>query len=256
MSDWNSEIYLKFKAERTVPAKDLAAKIEAASPEEIFDLGCGPGNSSAVLKSKFPAAHVTGADYSQNMLERAKKEHPEIDFILFDASKDFENLKESFDIVFSNACIQWVPNHKKLLSEMFGALKPGGTLAVQLPLNFEEPIHKIIPQEAEKSGMFKDFNPSVFYTLGENDYFDILSSLTDDFSIWKTVYFHRMPSHEAIIEWYSSTGLKPYLDYLGESGGELFKEAVLERVKAEYPVSENGEVIFRFPRLFFTAKRT
>ena len=254
MADWNSEQYLKFKKERTQPSIDLANAIKINNPIHIIDIGCGPGNSTAVLKKRFPNAHIIGADFSPNMIEKAKADYPDIDFMLFDATKDFEKLEDKYYIVFSNACIQWVPNHKKLLADMMSILKPNGVLAVQVPMNFEEPIHKIIAEVitrkewAEKIGEGRQF-----YTLKESEYFDILSDISADFTMWKTIYMHRMPSHQSIIEWYKSTGMKEYLAVLSDEDQIKFEQAVFSEVEKYYSVQKNGEIIFRFPRLFFTA---
>lgn len=254
MSDWNSEQYLKFKKERTQPSVDLAAKINMENPKRIIDIGCGPGNSTAVLKKRYHDAYILGVDFSPNMIEKAKKDYPDMDFMLFDATRDFEKLEDKYDIVFSNACIQWIPNHKKLLSDMMSILKPNGVLAVQVPMNFEEPIHKIIAEViTRKEWADKIGSGRQFYTLKESEYFDLLSELSSDFSMWKTIYMHRMPSHQSIIEWYKSTGMKEYLAVLSENDKIEFEKAVFNEVEKYYPVQKNGEIIFRFPRLFFTA---
>lgn len=254
MSDWNSELYLKFKKERTQPSYDLADKINFENPKRIIDIGCGPGNSTAVLKKRFPNAYILGVDFSPNMIEKAKADYTELDFMLFDAQKDFDKLDGKFDVVFSNACIQWIPNHKKLLPDMMSILNPGGVLAVQIPFQFEQPVHKAIAK-VSSSDKWKSLIPfeKVFNILSENEYFDVLSEISADFSMWKTVYFHRMPSQFSIIEWYRSTGLKPYLEILPEDKKQEFENDIFEEIKSHYPVQQNGEVIFRFPRLFFTA---
>lgn len=254
MAEWNSEQYLKFKKERTQPAIDLANAVKIKNPVNIIDIGCGPGNSTAVLKKRFPNAHIIGADFSPNMIEKAKADYPDIDFMLFDATSDFEKLEKKFDVVFSNACIQWVPNHKKLLSDMMSILNPNGVLAVQVPVNFEEPIHKIIAEViARTEWADKIGNGRQFYTLKENEYFDLLADVSSDFMMWKTVYMHRMPSCQSIIEWYKSTGMKEYLAVLSDDDKTKFEKAVYKEVQKYYPVQQNGEIIFRFPRLFFTA---
>ena len=254
MAEWNSDQYLKFKKERTQPSIDLANAIKKEDPIHIIDIGCGPGNSTAVLKKRFQNAHIIGADFSPNMIEKAKADYPDIDFMLFDATKDFEKLEEKYDVVFSNACIQWVPNHKKLLSDMMSILKPNGVLAVQVPMNFEEPIHKIIAEViTRKEWADKIGNGRQFYTLKENEYFDILADISSDFTMWKTIYMHKMPSHQSIIEWYKSTGMKEYLAVLSDEDKTKFEKAVFKEVEKYYPVQKNGEIIFRFPRLFFTA---
>jgi len=122
--NWNSEQYLKFKSERTQPAVDLANRIKTNRSKKILDVGCGPGNSTQVLYEKFPRAYILGIDSSQDMIDAAKKNYPYMDFRLCDASKDLTELDKDFDIVFSNACIQWIPDHERLLKNMIDLLNP------------------------------------------------------------------------------------------------------------------------------------
>lgn len=255
MSDWNSEQYLKFKAQRTQPAIDLAARLEGA-PREIIDLGCGPGNSTRVLKNRFPNAHIVGADSSENMIAKAREDNPDLEFALLDLNGDLSAHYDRYDVVFSNACFQWIPDHRKLLPRVFGLLKQGGTLAVQIPMNFDEPIHKIIANISE-SEKWRDKFPEkrIFGTPTQSEYFDILSGITNDFEIWQTTYCHRMPSIESIIEWYRSTGMRTYLAALSDKDGEEFIADISAELEREYPKQANGEIIFRFPRFFFIAKK-
>ncbi len=255
MSDWNSELYLKFKAQRTQPAIDLAARLEG-SPRGIIDLGCGPGNSTRVLKNRFPEARIIGADNSENMLEKARAENPDLEFVKLDLNGDLSKYYGKFDVVFSNACFQWLPNHRELLPRVFKLLKEGGTLAAQIPMNFDEPIHKITARISESEKWSDKFpEKRIFGTLTIPEYHDILSGLTDDFELWKTTYCHRMPSVESIIEWYRSTGLRTYLAALDEREGGEFIADITAELKKEYPARANGEVIFNFPRFFFKATR-
>lgn len=257
MADWNAEQYAKFLKDRTQPSIDLANRLgmEIENPSAIFDLGCGPGNSTHTLALKFPNAHSIGGDVSQNMLKKARTSYPEIEFIHFDGEKDFPSLSQSFDIVFSNACIQWIPNHKKLLAHMMGSLNKGGVLAVQIPLQEKQAMHTIFAETASEDKWKHRFpRPlSSQNILSEEEYFDILSELSGDFCIWETTYCHRMPSHQSIIEWFKGSGLRPYLEALPpEEALEFEKDVYAKTVKA-YPIRNNGEILFYFPRLFFTA---
>lgn len=252
--DWNSKQYLKFKAERTQPAVDLANTINLKNPKKILDAGCGPGNSTQVLYDKFPDAYILGVDSSQDMIDAAKKNCPHLDFKLCDISKDLDQLGQDFDIVFSNACIQWVPDHERLLKNMIDLLNPEGVLAVQIPMNFKEPIHTIIQELAASEkwkGYYKDTGRR--NVLSQGEYYDILSDISREFYIWDTVYYHTMKSHEDILEWYRGTGLRPYLSALPEDKRAEFENEVLRRLIIEYPKQKNGDVIFRFPRFFFIA---
>ena len=256
MFDWNAAQYSKFKKERTIPAVDLANAINHKNVRSVLDIGCGIGNSTAVLAEKFPNAKIVGADNSDDMLADARKNNPNIEFIKLDAEKDIDSITEHYDVVFSNACIQWIPNHQKLLKSMFSLLDKNGILAIQIPQQSKHPVHKII-QSLSKSDKWKDkFGVTRMYNnLTENEYFDVLSELTENFRMWETVYFHAMPSYESIIEWYKGTGLRPYLEQLSDEDKTEYLNDILECLKDTYPVQKNGEIIFRFPRLFLICRK-
>lgn len=256
MSEWNPQQYLKFEAERTQPALDLASRIDAA-PARALDVGCGPGNSTQVVAGFFPSAEITGVDSSAAMVETARKEHPHLKFMRYDVSGPLDGLGGGYDLVFSNACLQWVPDHHALLPRLMGLLCPGGLLAVQVPVNFMEPIHQIIEKTVElPRWREKILYHRSFYTLRPEEYFDLLAGISADFTMWETTYMHRLPSHQAIMDWYSSTGLRPSLEAaVDEEARRGFYEEVFRQAREAYPVQKNGEIIFRFPRLFFTARQ-
>jgi len=254
MEDWNSGQYLMFENERTQPAIDLINRICLDNPRKIIDIGCGPGNSTKVLAEKFFDAYILGVDNSPNMIETAQANHPSLDFKICDVGNDLSKLGKGYDIVFSNACIQWIPNHRELLTKLIGLLKVGGILAIQMPMNYEEPIHKIICEISTNKKWKSEFNdPREFYNMKQVEYFDLLSEISSDFSIWETTYYHKLKSHGDIMEWYRGTGLRPYLNALSEDKKKSFEEDVFQRIVEEYPSQKNGDIIFRFPRFFFIA---
>jgi trans-aconitate 2-methyltransferase len=252
---WDSGQYLKFEVERTQPARDLAARIAVGDVRDVLDVGCGPGNSSRVLAERFPGARVRGIDSSPEMIAAAAAKHGDLEFSLCDAGKDLGKLGRTFDVVFSNACIQWIPDHPKLVRDMLGLLRPGGVLAVQTPMNYDEPIHKIIAGlvAGEKwQGAFA--SPRIFYNLRPGEYFDLLAEAAGDFTLWQTTYYHVLRSHADIMEWYRGTGLRPYLSALPEADRAAFEADVFAEVITQYPKQRDGRIIFRFPRFFFTAR--
>ena len=251
MSDWNSSQYLKFKQQRTQPAIDLALRIVKNRPKTIADIGCGPGNSTFVLKEIFPGANILGIDTSPNMIEKARTEYPDIKFRICDASA----LDGKYDLLFSNACLQWIPNHNTLIPALMDKLNDGGVLAVQIPVNEEEPLFQIIGEvAAEPKWKLQDVRRQP-NELTPNEYFDILKGCSSSFEMWETKYFHNLPDHKALVEWVKATKLRPYLACLGEELGEEFTNEIVERAKKIYPVMKSGEVIFGFRRFFFTAKK-
>lgn len=254
MFEWNAEQYSKFKKERTLPAIDLANSINSENVRTALDVGCGIGNSTAVLKRRFPNAKIIGADNSDDMLAAARKNNPELEFMKLDASTDLVNISDRFDVVFSNACIQWIPNHRLLIKRLTGLLNENGTLAIQIPQQAKHPMHRIVKSVAESEKWKRKIPASrVFHILTEEEYFDILSGLSGNFRMWETTYFHVMPSHQSIVEWYKGTGLRPFLEQLNENDKGEFEHDVLTETQRYYPIQQNGEIIFRFPRLFMTA---
>lgn len=251
MSDWNSTQYLKFKNERTQPAIDLAMRVRN-NPKTIVDIGCGPGNSTKVLRDIFSNADIIGIDNSPNMIKKAKAEHPDINFRLCDAL----SLEGKYDLLFSNACLQWIPNHDMLIPLFMDKLNDGGILAVQVPMNGDEPLFNLIQKVATEprwglSGV--QFQPNE--TLTPLEYYNILSGCSSAFDMWEIKYYHTMPNHQALADWVKGTRLRPYLDYLGAEKGAGFEAEIVERSKELYPIMDNGNVVLGFRRFFFTAKK-
>lgn len=256
MQNWNPIQYEKFLKDRTQPAIDLANRIEEIAPNSILDLGCGPGNSTKVLKDKFPSTKIIGADNSDEMLEKARELYPDIEFINLDANGDLHELNGRFDIVFSNACIQWLPNHKELLPKLMTLLNSNGVLVIQIPMQRDHLVHMIINELVNTTKWSKKLTPRQYNNLTTEEYFDVISDISNDFEIWETSYCHRMPNYESIIEWYKGTGLRPYLEQLTESDAADFVNDVFVKLKQRYKMQKNGEILFRFPRLYFMVRKS
>ena len=256
---WDSAQYLRFVRERTQPARDLADQLPSDDGEvhRVLDIGCGPGNSTAVLRSRYPHAEILGVDNSPEMIATAREAHPDIDFKLCDVSGgDLQSLSHDFDVVFSNACIQWVPDHPTLIPNLLGLLREGGMLAVQTPMNYQEPIHRIIAEVVHTPRFAAELpQQREFYNLQPAEYWELLHDHAAHFRMWMTTYMHTLPSHEAIMEWYRGTGMRPYLQALDNAGRDEFEREVFERVQQTYPTQSDGSIIFPFPRFFFTAVR-
>jgi trans-aconitate 2-methyltransferase len=252
--DWNPILYLKFKNERTQPSLDLISKINILNPEKIIDIGCGPGNSTEILLKKWQNSKITGIDNSPAMIEKAKNDHPEQIWKIQDASNI--GLKEKYDIVFSNATIQWIPDHERLLLNFINMVKKNGALAVQLPLYNEMPICEIIDNVFKKvqSGKQKFDLNSVFTFHNSKFYYDVLINHVEQIEIWETTYIHIMNSCKEIIEMIKSTGMKPYLEKINEDKEKIeFEERVFSELNKVYIQQKNGKVLFPFKRLFFIA---
>jgi trans-aconitate 2-methyltransferase len=256
VADWNPDLYLRFRQERTQPVKDLISRIDKEHAERIIDIGCGPGNSTIELKRRWPDAHIMGLDSSEAMLEAARRDYPDLEWVHADASGDLSYLGK-FDIVFSNAAIQWIPDHKRLLERLFNLVADGGVMAMQVPNTGSMPIGLAVLQTAGEARWQQHFS-GVHTSLHYEDlsfYYDVLSPLAGEIHLWETHYNHVMSGHNAIIEWYKSTGMRPYLERLDETERAEFIQGVLSRVRVAYKAQQDGRVLFPFRRLFFVAYR-
>jgi trans-aconitate 2-methyltransferase len=254
--DWNPELYLKFDKERTQPSVDLVSRIDFDKPEKIIDIGCGPGNSTQVLVLRWPDADVIGIDNSPAMIEKAKKDYPKQDWRMLDAGKD--EINEKFDILFSNAAIQWIQNHSILLKKFYNLLSDKGVIAVQIPMFWDMPLGKSISTIAANhrwAAVTKGVT-EVFTMHNYSFYYDTLSELYRSIDMWESDYIHILGSQSSILEMIRSTGLKPFLERLeNDRDKKDFEEMVLTEIIKEYPLQKNGKVLFPFKRLFFTAKK-
>ncbi|MBN2350672.1 MAG: methyltransferase domain-containing protein [Bacteroidales bacterium] len=255
-NDWNPELYLKFDKERIQPSIDLVSRIDFDKPEKIIDIGCGPGNSTQILVQRWPDSKITGVDNSPAMIEKAKHDFPNQEWRILDAGND--KIDEKFDILFSNATIQWIPNHADLLRRFYNLLSDKGLIAIQLPLFWDMPLGKSIVRIAENN-RWSDQTKGVteLFTIHNSSfYYEQLSELYHLIEIWESNYFHILNSHMSILEMIRSTGLRPYLNKIKKNTDKIdFEAAVLQEIEKDYPLQKNGNVLFPFKRLFFIAKK-
>lgn len=254
MADWNASLYLRFADERTRPARELLARVPGDAVASAVDLGCGPGNSTELIAERFPSAAILGLDTSPDMLRAARERLPEARFETGDIA-GFQ-AKRPADLLFANAALQWVPDHERLLPALLGQLAPGGTLAVQMPDNLDEPSHRLMREVASEprfAGVLGEAGALRTRILPANAYYDILATRARSVDIWRTTYHHAMAGPDAIVDWLRATGLKVFLDPLDEADRRDFVAAYTARLAAAYPPRADGSVLFAFPRLFLVA---
>jgi len=247
---------LKFDRERIQPSIDLVSRIACEKPGKIIDIGCGPGNSTQILVQRWPASQITGIDNSPAMIERAKNDYPNQEWKIIDAGQD--EIKGKFDIVFSNATIQWIPDHAALLKRFYNILSDDGLIAIQIPMFWDMPLGKAIAGIATDN-RWKSVTKGVkelFTIHNYSFYYDNLSVLYHAIEIWESDYIHVLDTQSSILEMIRSTGLRPFLERLeSDRDKKNFEEYVLKEIIKDYPLQKNGKVLFPFKRLFFIAKK-
>ncbi|KKK18725.1 hypothetical protein AOCH_002406 [Aspergillus ochraceoroseus] len=254
--DWSAQQYLKFEAERTRPSRDLLAQVPLKSPKRIVDLGCGPGNSTAVLLSRYPGSHVTGIDSSPDMIRKARSAIPNIEFTVQDLTAYSPD--EPVDLFFSNAVFQWLSRSDRIsvMKKLIQSQPSGGVFAFQVPDNLMEPSHAAMRETAADGPWAKTLSTAARDTFqSPQEIYDELQPLCSAVNMWHTHYYHSLEGHEAVMEWVKGTGLRPFIDPLSPADRDAFLKDYLSRLEKLYPKSVDGRVLLRYPRLFVVAVR-
>jgi trans-aconitate 2-methyltransferase len=253
---WSAAQYVKFEHERTRPVRDLVARIPNAEVLSAADIGCGPGNSTEVLRERHPGARIIGLDSSPDMIEAARQRLPDIAFEVADIRQ--WRPKEPLDVILANAVLQWVPDHEALFPALMAQLGPGGALAVQMPDNLDEPSHRLMGEVARDgrwAAKLKDAAAARAERHSAAWYFQMLRPHAPHVDVWRTTYFHPLAGAQAVVEWLRGTGLRPFLDPLEKSEREAFLARYEEAIAKAYPAEADGIVLLPFPRLFVVATR-
>lgn len=256
MSNWNASHYLKYGDERTRAAEDLVARIKLDAPATVVDLGCGPGNSTQILRSRWPNSRILGVDNSPEMIAAAQGSFPNQDWLLADAA-DWAPATP-IDLIYSNAALQWLGNHDRLIPRLLAMVASGGALALQIPSSTYAEVRTLI-HEISHDPVWSDRleTPRNVLTMeSPSFYYDVLVAAASELDIWETEYSHVMDSQDSIIDWIASTGLRPFLAALdNESERDAFLRQLRHRVSDAYDSRVDGKVLFPFRRTFVIAYR-
>ena len=249
---WNPKTYHKFQRERFAPFEDLLNLVMVGDGLKVIDLGCGTGELTELLAERLPGSDILGIDSSPEMLEQAKvKERPGLRF----ERRSIEELSGEWDLVFSNAAIQWVKDHVQLIPKLISSVKPGGQLAVQLPSNHSH-ITQLLVHEIAKEEPFVQALGGWTRTssvLSIREYAELLyENGGTDIVVFEKVFPHILKDADAVADWLSGTMLLPYFERLPESLHEGFRERYVSRLKERCP---SKPVFYPFQRIFLSAIR-
>jgi len=252
---WDPERYLTYADERGRPFLDLIGRIGDRAPRTVLDLGCGAGNLTALLAEHWPEARVAGLDSSEEMIARARADHPDLAFWVEDLRHFLASAPAPVDVLVSNATLQWVPGHLDLLPALVATVMPGGWLGFQVPGNLDEPSHTI------RAGLAAE-PPYAEHLVGIAEpashdpeaYLDALLQLGCAVDAWETTYLHVLQGDDPVFTWVSGTGARPTLEALEAFGlREQFETEFKHRLAEAYPDTGHG-VVLPFRRVFVVAQ--
>ncbi|MGW2369966.1 trans-aconitate 2-methyltransferase [Streptomyces sp. NPDC001667] len=256
---WDPRQYLRHSGHRTRPVHDLLARVPElpGEPARIVDLGCGPGNVTALLADRWPGARITGLDNSAEMLAEAERTAGGglVDFARVDLA-DWAPA-DPYDLIFSSATFQWIPGHEDLFPAWVRALAPGGTFAFTVPGNFTAPSHVLLHDLCESprwrarlGGLYRGG-----HVLEPGEYLDRLAGLGLEVDAWETTYVQLLPGPDPVLDWTKGTALRPVLTALGSDAEAVaeFLATYGSLLREAYAAGPRGTV-FPFRRIFVVAR--
>lgn len=250
---WDPDRYLTFADERGRPFVDLVARVPAREVRRVVDLGCGPGNLTAMLPGRWPDADVLGLDASPEMVTRARREvSAGVRFEVGDL-RDWR-ADEPVDVLVSNATLQWVPGHLDLLPQLLAQVAPGGWLAFQVPGNFGEPSHVLLRELAAGPRFAGHVDQAAFPDAHDTQvYLEALLDLGCRVDAWETTYLHLLEGEDPVLRWISGTGARPVLQALPDDLREALVAEYRLVLREAYPQGPHGTVL-PFRRVFVVAQ--
>ncbi|MGB6241063.1 MAG: trans-aconitate 2-methyltransferase [Castellaniella sp.] len=254
---WSAKQYTLFEDERTRPVRDLLSAVPRKEVAWAADLGCGPGNSTEILQQHCPDAAITAVDSSSDMLAAARERLPGLRFQQADIAAWQPD--DPYDLILANASLQWIPDHAALFPHLAACLTPGGSLAVQMPDNQDEPVKTVMrqvaasPRWADRVG---DERSTRFPRHPATWYYDLLTPHCKRVDIWRTTYWHVLPGGvDAIVEWFKGSALRPFLALLPPQDHAAFLQDYRDALAPDYPAQADGAVLLPIPRFFLIASR-
>ena len=252
MISWDPQVYLRAADERARPFLDLLSRIDADQPRCLVDLGCGPGNLTALLRERWPAARLRALDSSPDMVAAARTGG--IAAELGDVTEWAPSPGD--DVIVCNAVLQWVPGHAELLRRWAERLGAGAWLRFQVPGNFGAPSHVLIREHAAGErwgdrlrGLLRDEHA----VLDPAEYAAILAGAGCAVDAWETTYLHRLTGPDPVLFWVTGTALRPVRTALDDAEWAAFTADLAPRLRAAYPPRPDGTTWFPFRRVFAVA---
>ncbi len=251
-TDWNPETYARFRGLRLRPLLDLLMQVGGLPQGDIVDLGCGNGAASAALKQRYPKHALTGLDASPAMLAEAKGYDR---LIAADAGGWQADTPPA--LIFSNAALQWLPDHATLMPRLARMLAPGGVLAVQMPRQYIAPSHRFLRDIA--AALYPDRFDFARYEAPvqpAQGYWQMLQGL-GEVQAWETEYLQRLdPVAEMhpVHAFTQSTAMRPFVDKITGAEAAAYASAYDQALTSAYPLLPDGSCLMPFRRVFFTLK--
>ncbi|MFI5496173.1 trans-aconitate 2-methyltransferase [Actinoplanes sp. NPDC051859] len=253
---WDPAVYHRFDTERSRPFVDLISRVGTEHPRAVADLGCGSGELTETLATRWPAARITGLDSSVEMIANAAAQGTRVDYHLGDLAQ--WQPEPDTDVIVTNAALQWVPGHEELITRWARALPPGAWFAMQVPGNFAAPSHRLL-REVAATEPYAAVLGDIVREAPVDDAGGYAARLLAEgarVDAWETTYVHLLAADGAdhpVLRWMEGTALRPVKAALDDTAWRSFRATLDAKLAAVYP-ARSGRVAFPFRRIFVVAQ--
>lgn len=258
MDPWDPEQSDRYAGPHLRSARDLLDRVPLKAPLQIVDLGCGAGEGSRLLATRFPDARILAVEGSADTLAEARAlgDHGgRITFVAADPGR--WQPPGRVDLIYSSTALHRLREHEALFPRLLTMLAPWGVLAVQMPRHFDDPAHRCIA-DSVRAGPWRDVLEPVLAPVPVASalaYSRLLGPRCRTLDIWETVYHHPFTGPDPIAEWSRVTTLRPFLERLTDPAQETaFFADFAARLREAYPAGSGGRTLFPFRRLFMIAQ--
>lgn len=255
-SVWNPTQYERFRDERKRPFFDLVSLLRAVPGGRVVDLGCGTGELTRVLHEATQAAETVGIDSAETMLAKSAAvagsglRFERADIAAFAPARPF-------DVVFSNAALQWIDGHEALFARIDAYVSPGGQLAVQIPANDDHPSHVMAhaiareePFRSAMGGYVREW--PVQQPEWYSEWLDRMGY--GEQVVRLQVYGPHLESRESVVEWVKGT--LP-TDYEKRLTPELYAQYLARYREALLPqLADRRPFFYPFKRILMWGRKT
>jgi len=256
---WDPARYDRYAEQRRRPALDLLERVPPAPGGRAADLGCGDGWCTPLLHERTGAAETVGIDSSARMLERSTAHVvPGVRFVHGDLADlaDLPDADAGWDVLFANAALQWVPDHHALIGRLVASLRPGGTLAFQVPANYGHPSHRVADDVGRRFGLEPLDREAG--ALDPATYAELLHAAgIEEPDVVLRIYGHRMARTDEVLDWVSGTLLTSFERRLDADAFAAFRaEYRTALLDALGDPSGERPYYYAFPRILASGRRT
>ena len=258
---WNPAEYHKSSSAQQQWAQELITKLGLRGNERVLDIGCGDGKVTAEIARNLPGGNVTGLDSSPEMIRFARDHFPRSEYRnLFFVEADARALpfSKEFNVVFSNAALHWIPDHKPVLAGIARSLHPGGKLLIQMggKGNAEQALGagNIVQKRPEWVKYFRGF--SFTYGFFDNTEYRwwLIESGFEPLRVELIPKDMTYASRQDCAAWIRTTWL-PWMSRLPDERRSAYIEAVMDEYLKRYPADPDGTIHISMVRLEVEAKK-